>query len=284
MKDLQLTLTIEGCFDLFHDDHRAFIARCLEQFNKIYGYTPALRVRVMSNEWTNNKGPLHPFVDVKDRIATLEKYLSNNVSTIVEATKASFEYQDRNEFEAEFANTIIAISSENIAKIALPDQRYMTVEPFNRLHTSNFLTLLLSLRDSSRCSVRKVGAILLQNGQIIGQGANTCSCSETNECFGCTKFLEGKITESRTHGCSGLHAEIVALSKITPSQREEMTLICTTAPCLNCAQQIVEAGIKKVIYLDEWRRTSEDQKGSFVDKSGLDLLQANNINVRKAGM
>jgi dCMP deaminase len=227
-----------------------------------------------------------PFIDSDDRIATVKKYLASHPDVVVEkATKASFEYKDKDAFEKEFAGAVIAILQENSAKAVFLDERYMIVDPLNRFHTSDVETFLLPLEKSSRCGVRKVGAVVIHNGKIIGQGCNTCMCLDNDECEACAEFLRGNIAVSRMLGCGGIHAEIAAIESMTPqSVEEEYILLSTTAPCVPCAEHIVKSGIKKVVYLSEWKRTSLDQKDSFVDTSGIDVLKANNVHRRKAGV
>ncbi len=77
------------------------------------------------------------------------------------------------------------------------------------------------------------------------------------------------IRESETPGHSGfIHAEINALIKLDYNNPKPKKMYLTLSPCRHCAKAIVNGGIKKVIYLEEYR-----------DKSGIELLKSAGIEV-----
>ena len=61
-----------------------------------------------------------------------------------------------------------------------------------------------------------------------------------------------------------LHAEANAISKVAKSGNSSQgsTLYVTASPCLECAKLIIQAGIRRVVYADEYRLTD-----------GVDLLR-----------
>ena len=67
-----------------------------------------------------------------------------------------------------------------------------------------------------------------------------------------------------------LHAEINCLLKLDYNNPKEKIMWLTLSPCQQCAKAIVNAGIKKVIYRDEYR-----------DVKGLEILENANIKVEK---
>jgi dCMP deaminase len=68
-----------------------------------------------------------------------------------------------------------------------------------------------------------------------------------------------------------LHAESNAISKCAKwiSSTEEATLYVTLSPCFECSKMIIQAGIKRVCYLEEYR-----------DTKGIDFLKNISINTR----
>lgn len=52
-----------------------------------------------------------------------------------------------------------------------------------------------------------------------------------------------------------LHAEANAITKVAKSgnSSENATLYVTASPCIECAKLIIQAGIKRVVYRDEYR-------------------------------
>lgn len=275
-------LVIEGCFDLFHGDHRAFIAKCRSQFEAIYGCPPEMLVRVMSNAWTHRKGPFRPFQDIQERISIVQEHLGDR-ALVEEADKASFECGEQ-EFIASFKDCVVAITTDNAEKAQLSYGEYMVVEPIDSIHVTDIEKLLLSARDNSRCTVRRVGAVLLKDGNVLGYGSNECACSDEEACPACAEFLTGNIEVSRRLGCSGKHAEVSALSSARDARGGAHILLSTTAPCADCAGKIADAGVKSVVYLEEWKRLSPDANSAYIDTTGIELLLARDISVRKAGL
>lgn len=95
----------------------------------------------------------------------------------------------------------------------------------------------------------KVGACLLKHGNPIAYGVNgTLPGWPTNVC---------EDEDGHTHEAT-LHAEINCLNKLRKmnASSEGCTLIVTHSPCFRCATEIADAGIAKVIYLEEYRDTS----------------------------
>lgn len=69
-----------------------------------------------------------------------------------------------------------------------------------------------------------------------------------------------------------LHAESNAISKCAKwiSSTDGATLYVTLSPCFECSKTIIQAGIKRVCYLEEYR-----------DTKGIDFLKKNNIEIEK---
>lgn len=67
-----------------------------------------------------------------------------------------------------------------------------------------------------------------------------------------------------------LHAEANAITKVARSNNssEGATLYVTASPCMECSKLIIQAGIKRVVYGEEYR---------IMD--GIDLLQRAGIEV-----
>lgn len=67
-----------------------------------------------------------------------------------------------------------------------------------------------------------------------------------------------------------LHAEANAITKVAASTNNSQgaTIYITASPCLECAKLIIQSGIKRVVYDDEYRL-----------KDGIELLQRAGIEV-----
>ena len=77
--------------------------------------------------------------------------------------------------------------------------------------------------------------------------------------------------DSEETGQSGfIHAEINALIKMDYNNPKNKIMYLTHSPCYMCAKAIINAGIKKVIYTNQ-----------YTDIRGIELLKANNIEVEQ---
>ena len=114
---------------------------------------------------------------------------------------------------------------------------------------------------NSYCKRRQVGALLVKDKMIISDGYNGTPSGFENICE------ENGVTKPYV-----LHAEANAISKVAKSgnSSEGATLYVTASPCIECAKLIIQSGIKRVVYKDEYRLTD-----------GVDLLTRAGIEVEK---
>ncbi len=114
---------------------------------------------------------------------------------------------------------------------------------------------------NSYCKRRQVGALLVKDNMIISDGYNGTPSGFENICE------ENGVTKPYV-----LHAEANAISKVAKSGNSSQgaTLYVTAAPCIECAKLIIQSGIKRVVYKDEYRLTD-----------GVDLLTRAGIQVEK---
>ena len=115
---------------------------------------------------------------------------------------------------------------------------------------------------NSYCKRRQVGALLVKDRMIISDGYNGTPSGFENICED-----ENGVTKPYV-----LHAEANAITKVAKSgnSSQDATLYVTAAPCIECSKLIIQAGIKRVVYKDEYRLTD-----------GVDLLRKAGIEVEK---
>lgn len=116
----------------------------------------------------------------------------------------------------------------------------------------SYMKMALAMSDLSYSKRNKVGCIIVSNdGQVISQGYNGTPTGMDNECEYIDENGELKTKEEV------LHAESNAISKCAKyrSSTIDSTVYVTLSPCLDCAKLIIQAGIKRVVYLDEYRVT-----------------------------
>lgn len=115
---------------------------------------------------------------------------------------------------------------------------------------------------NSYCTRRQVGALIVKDKMIISDGYNGTPTGFPNVC-------ENK--EGNTFSYV-LHAEANAITKVAKSTNncDGATIYVTTSPCIECAKLIIQSGIKRVVYKDEYR-----------DIKGIELLKQAKIIVEQ---
>ena len=76
-----------------------------------------------------------------------------------------------------------------------------------------------------------------------------------------------------------IHAEanaiLFAAKNGIPTQ--DCTLYVTTAPCSECAKMIIQSGIKRVVYIDEYKNGSRNDGLKLLKAVGVDIEKIDNI-------
>ena len=116
--------------------------------------------------------------------------------------------------------------------------------------------------ENSYCVRRKVGALLVKNKMIISDGYNGTPCGFENVC----ETEEGKTKPYV------LHAEANAITKVAKSNNssEGATLYITASPCIECAKLIIQAGIIRVVYSDDYH--NEDGV-ALLKRAGIEIIK-----------
>jgi len=115
---------------------------------------------------------------------------------------------------------------------------------------------------NSYCKRRKVGALLVKDKMIISDGYNGTPSGFENVC-------EDENDKTKSYV---LHAEANAITKVAKSSNNSLdaTLYVTSSPCLECSKLIIQAGIKRVVFTENYRL-----------EDGINLLKRANIDVEQ---
>lgn len=100
----------------------------------------------------------------------------------------------------------------------------------------------------SHCKRKKVGALIVKDKMIISDGYNGCPSGFENNC-------EDEMGDTKWYV---LHAEANAILKCARHGKscEGATLYVTLSPCQDCAKLIHQAGVKRVVYIEEYKDTT----------------------------
>lgn len=125
---------------------------------------------------------------------------------------------------------------------------------------SRYMRMARIWAENSYCIRRQVGALIVKDKMIISDGYNGTPSGFENICED-----EAGLTKPYV-----LHAEANAITKVAKSANncEGATLYITASPCIECSKLIIQAGIKRVVYSDDYHKSE-----------GLDLLRRVGIEI-----
>lgn len=125
--------------------------------------------------------------------------------------------------------------------------------------------------ENSYCKRRQVGALIVKDKMIISDGYNGTPSGFENNCEDETNATFPYV----------MHAEANAITKVAKSSNSSSgsTIYVTSAPCIECAKLIIQAGIKRVVYSEKYR---VEEGCNLLRKAGieLDYIDINDIKAK----
>ena len=125
-----------------------------------------------------------------------------------------------------------------------------------------FMSIAKLVATRSTCLRRSVGAVLVKNKRILATGYNGAPtgirhCEET----GCLREKLNVKPGERHELCRGLHAEqnVIIQSAYYGVTTKGTTLYSTHKPCIICTKMLINAGVKKIFFLDGYPDTLADE-------------------------
>ena len=117
----------------------------------------------------------------------------------------------------------------------------------------------------SYCERRKVGALIVKDRMIISDGYNGTPTGMENICEDEENYTKWYV----------LHAEANAIMKVASSTQScsGATLYVTLSPCKDCSKLIYQAGIVRVVYIDQYKDTTGID---FLKDAGVEIVQIAN--------
>ena len=99
---------------------------------------------------------------------------------------------------------------------------------------------------NSYCKRMQVGSLIVKNKSIISDGYNGSPTGFPNECED-----DDNVTLNYV-----LHAEANAITKLAKSTQSSdgSTLYVTVSPCFECSKLIIQAGVKRLVFKEVYRK------------------------------
>ena len=139
-----------------------------------------------------------------------------------------------------------------------------------------FIAITKQVATRSTCLSRKVGAIIVKDKRILTTGYNGAprgvkSCIEIGRCM----RQDMDVPSGQRHEiCRALHAEQNAVIQAAYHgvQIAGSDVYSTTQPCILCAKMLINAGIKKIYYYEEY---PDYFALELLEEAGVELIKLN---------
>lgn len=118
----------------------------------------------------------------------------------------------------------------------------------------------------SYCKRRQVGALIVKDKMIISDGYNGTPSGFENICEDEDNYTKWYV----------LHAEANAILKVASSTQscKGATLYITMSPCKGCSKLVHQAGINRVVFIEQYKDTSGIE---FLRKAGVEVVHIKNL-------
>jgi len=136
-----------------------------------------------------------------------------------------------------------------------------------------FMSMAELVATRATCLRRDVGAVIVKEKRVLATGYNGAPrglshCADT----GCVRQQMNIESGTRHELCRGVHAEqnaIIQAAYFGVSVKDSSIYI-TNFPCVVCAKMLVNAGIKEIVY-----------KNDYVDELSRQVLEEAQVSVRR---
>jgi dCMP deaminase len=142
-------------------------------------------------------------------------------------------------------------------------EKYNNSEPGERATWEEYFANLSLFVSTRSPSLRlKVGAVIVKDNRVISSGYN-----------GFPSGCEHKSIVFDGHEQNTIHAEQNAISDAARrgAAVDGASMYVTHFPCINCCKYIISSGIKRVVYISDYRNT--ELVPDLFRQSGVDLKQ-----------
>lgn len=110
-----------------------------------------------------------------------------------------------------------------------------------------YMNMVKELAKRSSCKRKKVGCLIVKDNSIIAEGYNGTPSGWSNNC---------ENEHGHTKDCVS-HAEANAIAKLARGTQSSVgaTVYCTLSPCYDCAKQLADCGIKRLVFHEAYKST-----------------------------
>ena len=118
-----------------------------------------------------------------------------------------------------------------------------------------FMEIASIVAKRSTCLRNQVGAVIVKDKRILSTGYNGAP-RNLEHCLdiGCIRQQNNIASGTRHEMCRAVHAEQNAIiqAALHGVSIENSTFYCTHQPCILCAKMIINSGIRKIYYFEDY--------------------------------
>jgi dCMP deaminase len=125
-----------------------------------------------------------------------------------------------------------------------------------------FIEITNVVKKRSTCLRRQVGAVIVKNNNLLASGYNGVPTKITHcSIVGCLRDKLNVPSGQNHELCRGLHAEQNAIIQAAKHgvNIDGSTIYTNTKPCSICTKMIINAGIRKIVYLNDYNDSLADE-------------------------
>lgn len=132
-----------------------------------------------------------------------------------------------------------------------------------------FMEMAYVVSKQSHDTDHQVGAVIVKDDRPISIGWNGMPSGMDNNCKHDTGATRAEV----------IHAEANAITYLARSTNssEGATIYCTLSPCIECAKLILQAGITRVVFGEDYK----DDSGKLFLMKGLGNANISHLSVRE---
>ncbi|EGR29438.1 hypothetical protein IMG5_155880 [Ichthyophthirius multifiliis] len=152
------------------------------------------------------------------------------------------------------------------------ENQKMIIRDFRPNFDIYFMKLAYETKKRSNCFKRSVGAIITLNNRILSTGYNGTSQHHLN-CYegGCKRCVENTQQGKDLIECVCIHAEENCILEIGIKHTKGACIYTTLFPCNWCAKIILQSGINRVVYSEEYN----ENKSKVLFEGKLEIVKLN---------
>ena len=127
-----------------------------------------------------------------------------------------------------------------------------------------YLKIAIAVREKANCKGRKVGAVIVKDNRVISTGYNgtpegMSNCLDSG-CYRCDSSSSKPGVDYDK--CICVHAEQNAVLSAARFgiALEGSTVYTTLEPCINCSKAMLQAKVKRVVYLRDFEYPEKEYK------------------------